>query len=93
MTRLMLEHDGTRRRQFERLKTYLTDEQPRVSYQETAAVLGLSENAVKQAVYRLKQQFNTLVREEVGNTVASAADIKGELQHLLSAVSADAPLA
>ncbi len=93
ITRLASEHAAAgRRRQFERLKTYLTGEQPQVGYAETAAALGMNEGAVKTAVHRLRRRFRTLVYEEVAHTVASPAEVESEIRHLWSAVAADAPL-
>ena len=75
-----------RHAQFERLKAYLTGDQPQLSYAETAAHLGMSEGAVKVAVHRLRRQFRDLVRDEIAQTVASPEEIEDELRHLWSAV-------
>ena len=91
LTRLASEQAG-RRRQFERLKVYLTGEQPQVGYADTAAALGISEGAVKVAVHRLRKRFRALVTEEVQHTVASPDEVESEIRHLLAAVTADAPL-
>jgi len=93
MDRLAAETAGAGRQQhFERLKEYLTGEQPQISYAETAAALGMSETAVKVAVHRLRRKFGALVHEEVSHTVASPDDVENEIRHLWSAVAADAPL-
>jgi len=47
----------------------------------------LSEGAVAAAVFRMRQRFRQFVREEVGNTVQSPADIDGEMQHLLETLT------
>ena len=78
--------DGGRHAQFERLKTYLTGDQPQLSYADTAAQLGMSEGAVKVAVHRLRRQFRDLVRDEIAHTVASPEEVEDELRHLWSAV-------
>jgi RNA polymerase sigma factor (sigma-70 family) len=72
--------------QFDRLKTYLTGEQPQLSYAQTASELGMSEGAVKVAVHRLRKRFRDLVREEIAQTVSSPAEIEDELKHLWSSV-------
>ena len=92
MARLAAEHSGVRRSQFDRLKMYLTGEQPQVSYADTAAALGMSEGAIKTSVHRLRKRFKEIAREEVTHTVASPEEVESEIRHLLSAVSADAPL-
>lgn len=93
MGRLAAETAGAgRQRHFDRLKMYLTGEQPQVSYADAAAALGTSEAAVKVAVHRLRRRFGALVHEEVSHTVASPDDVESEIRHLWSAVAADAPL-
>lgn len=72
---------------FDRLKMYLTGEQPQVTYAEVAAHLGMSEGAVKVAVHRLRRQFRDLVREEIEQTVTSPDDVQDEMRHLWSAVA------
>lgn len=92
MDRLAAENAAGRRHHFDRLKVYLTGEQPQISYAETAAALGMSQAAVKVAVHRLRRKFGALVHEEVSHTVASPDDVESEIRHLLAAVAADAPL-
>ena len=72
--------------QFDRLKTYLTGDQPQLSYAQTGSELGMSEGAVKVAVHRLRKRFRDLVREEIAQTVSSPEDIEDELRHLWSSV-------
>jgi RNA polymerase sigma factor (sigma-70 family) len=77
---------SAKRSQFEDLKTYLTGDQPQLSYAQTAADLGMSEGAVKVAVHRLRRRFRDLVRDEIAHTVSSPEEIEDELRHLWSAV-------
>jgi RNA polymerase sigma factor (sigma-70 family) len=72
--------------QFDRLKAYLTGDQPQLSYAETASHLGTSEGAVKVAVHRLRRRFRDLVRDEIAHTVSSPEEIEDELRHLWSSV-------
>lgn len=76
-----------RKSQFEGLKTYLTGDQPQLSYAQTASALGISEGAVKVAVHRLRRHFRDLVRDEIAQTVSSPEEIEDELRHLWSSVS------
>lgn len=71
---------------FERLKVYLTGEDPDHTYAETAAALGMSEGAVKVAVHRLRRRFRECLREEIAETVSSAEEIEDEIRHLWSSV-------
>lgn len=71
---------------FDRLKTYLTGDEPQLSYAQTASDLGMSEGAVKVSVHRLRKRFRDLVRDEIAQTVASPEDVQDELRHLWSSV-------
>jgi RNA polymerase sigma-70 factor (ECF subfamily) len=86
LTRLRDETMRGKPQQFESLKVYLTGEQPQQRYAEAAAVLGMSEGAVKVAVYRLRRQFRDFVREEIAQTVSAPEQIEDEIRHLWSAV-------
>jgi RNA polymerase sigma-70 factor (ECF subfamily) len=71
---------------FEALKVYLLNEHNPSSYAETALALGLSEGAVKSAIYKLRQRFAVTLRQNVAQTVADPADVEGELRELLTAL-------
>jgi len=68
---------------FEKLKHTLTDEPRQPSQAEIAQGMSMSENAVKQALYRLRQRYRLLVREEIAHTVAVPGDVEDELQHFI----------
>jgi len=70
--------------QFERLKVYVTGELAAPSYADTAAALGLSESAVKSAIYRLRRRYHALVRDEVAQTVADPNELEAEIRHLMA---------
>ena len=55
-------------------------------YAETSAALGLSEAAVKSAVYKIRQRFGVLLRAEISRTVADPAEVDDEIRHLLAAL-------
>jgi RNA polymerase sigma factor (sigma-70 family) len=73
---------------FDSLKQLLPDEPGAPSQGEIAARLGMTENAVRQAFYRFRQRYQSLLREEIAHTVATAGDIEDELRHLISVVEA-----
>lgn len=52
------------------------------AYPEVARSLGISEPAVRVGVHRMRKQFGELLRDEIAQTVASAADVEDELRHL-----------
>jgi RNA polymerase sigma factor (sigma-70 family) len=70
------------------LKQLLPDEPGAPSQAEIAARLGMTENAVRQAFYRFRQRYQSLLREEIANTVATPGDIEDELRHLIAVLEA-----
>jgi RNA polymerase sigma factor (sigma-70 family) len=73
---------------FDSLKELLPDEPGSPSQAEIAARLGMTENAVRQAFYRFRQRYQSLLREEIAHTVATPADIEDELRHLIAVLEA-----
>ena len=73
---------------FDSLKQLLPDEPGSPSHAEIAVRLGMSENAVRQAFYRFRQRYQSLLREEIANTVATPGDIEDELRHLIAVLEA-----
>jgi len=73
---------------FDRLQKSLTDEPDRPSQADTAHKFGMTENAVKQAFYRLRQRYRHLLREEIAHTVMAPGDIEDELRHLIAVLRA-----
>jgi len=53
-------------------------------YSELAERLGTSEGAVKAAVYRLRQRYRELLRDEIAHTVAQPGEVEMELHHLFA---------
>lgn len=72
--------------QFEHLKVHLTGERTQGGYAQTAAVLQMSEGAIRTEVSRLRDRFGDLLWQEIAHTVSSAEQIEDEIRHLLSAV-------
>jgi RNA polymerase sigma-70 factor (ECF subfamily) len=88
LARLDAEYAGAGKAElFERLKVYLTAVKDSVPYATVATKLGTTEGAAKVAVHRLRQRYRKLLREEIAHTVASPADIEGEIRHLFAAFS------
>jgi RNA polymerase sigma factor (sigma-70 family) len=73
---------------FDEMKKMLMDEPGRPSQAQVAAEFEMTENAVKQAFYRFRQRYQTLLREEIAHTVATPSDIEDELRHLIAVVRA-----
>jgi RNA polymerase sigma-70 factor (ECF subfamily) len=73
---------------FDSLKELLPGEPDAPSQKDIAAQLGMTENAVRQAFYRFRQNYQSLLREEIAHTVATPGDIEDELRHLIAVVRA-----
>jgi RNA polymerase sigma-70 factor (ECF subfamily) len=73
---------------FDSLKQLLPDEPGAPSQAQIAAHLGMTENAVRQAFYRFRQRYQSLLREEIAHTVATPGDIEDELRHLIAVIRA-----
>ena len=69
---------------FDSLKQLLADEGEGPSRAEIALRLGMTENAVRQALHRLRHRYQLLLREEISHTVAIASDVEDELRHLIA---------
>src|SRR5882724_4110005 len=73
---------------FDALKELLPDEPGSPSQAEIAARLGMTENAIRQAFYRFRQRYQSVLREEIAHTVATPGDIEDELRHLIAVIQA-----
>jgi RNA polymerase sigma factor (sigma-70 family) len=73
---------------FDWLKQLLPDEPGAPPRAEIAAHLGMTENAVRQALHRFRHRYQVLLREEISHTVAIASDIEDELRHLIAVLRA-----
>jgi RNA polymerase sigma factor (sigma-70 family) len=89
MARLRDEHRSAGNlRFFDQMRKMLLDEPSRPSQAQVASEFDMTENAVKQAFYRFRQRYQTLLREEIAHTVAMPSDIEDELRHLIAVVRA-----
>ena len=88
-----LRNDFTTRgkeRLFEGLASFLTADAREESYQSAADRLGLPLSAVKTSVHRLRQDYRTRLREEIGRTVSSPDEVDEELRHLRKVLASPA---
>ena len=72
---------------FGKLCSWLVAEAKPGDYAREGPGLGLNEGALAAAVFRLRQRFRQFIREEVGNTVQSPADIDSEMRYLLETLT------
>jgi RNA polymerase sigma-70 factor (ECF subfamily) len=71
---------------FSNLHPCLVGDRTSLPYAELAKKLVVSEEAVKSAVYRLRQRYRKLLREEISQTVAPG-EVDDELRHLFAVLS------
>lgn len=85
--RLEAEHEARgKAEQFTVLKAYILPISGNEGYPGVAGRLGLSEGAVNVAIFRLRQRFRLLMREEVEQTLSDTEDTDEELRHLYAAL-------
>src|SRR6185503_14457840 len=72
---------------FDGLKSSLLAEDRGSSYAQLGERLGLKEDAVKQAVHRMRRRYRELFREEIAQTVAGPGEVEDELKHLFAVLS------
>jgi hypothetical protein len=53
-----------------------------------AKTLGMEEGAVRVAIHRLRKRYRELLRAEIAQTLANAADVDEEMRALFGAFSA-----
>jgi RNA polymerase sigma-70 factor (ECF subfamily) len=72
---------------FEQLKTFLTTGKDGTAQAEVAKALGMEEGAVRVAIHRLRKRYRQLLRDEIAQTLADAADVDEEMRALFGAFS------
>ena len=68
---------------FEQLKDVQPGEHGERSYKDIGAALGMSEQAVKNAVLSFRRRYAKLLREEIVQTVADPGEVDAEVRHLM----------
>jgi len=71
---------------FDRLKVIAWGESSMLPYAVLGTELGMTEDALKTAVHRLRRRYRELVRAEVALTVSSPDEVDEELRYLLSVI-------
>jgi RNA polymerase sigma-70 factor (ECF subfamily) len=73
---------------FETLREFIVEGAAGRPYAQVAVPLGMTEEAVKKAVQRLRRRYGQAIREEIAHTVATASEIEAELRDLWSVLGA-----
>ena len=72
---------------FAQLKIFLTAGKDGTAQAEVAKALGMGEGAVRVAIHRLRKRYRQLLRDEIAQTLADAADVDEEMRALFGAFS------
>ena len=72
---------------FQQLRVFLVASRGEVSYGEVAAELGLTGEAVKKAVHRMRYRYYALFREAIAQTVADPAEVADEMRYLCAVMA------
>jgi len=70
---------------FTQLKPLLMADKTTISYPQASAALGITEEAARVAVHRLRRRYRELLREEVAQTLAEPAQVEEEMRALFAA--------
>lgn len=83
LVRLEREFSGAgREAQFKRLSDFLVGNDQAGTHAEAARDLGLTQEAVKKAVQRMRRRYGVLFREEIAKTVAKPSQVEEELRSI-----------
>ena len=75
-----------KRAQFDLLRDCLMGDPDAPRHADLAVQLGVSEDAVKMAVSRLRRRYRQLLRQEIAHTVSTPTEIEEEIRHLFAAL-------
>jgi hypothetical protein len=88
MERLERDFDaGGQRELFQALKPFLVGDRPAETYAGLAVKLDVSEAALKMKVQRLRHRYQSLLRQEIANTLGSPDEVEDEIRYLFSVLS------
>jgi len=72
---------------FQKLRVFLVAGRGEVSYAEVAPELGMTGEAVKKAVHRMRRRYHELFREEIVQTIADPAEVEDEMRYLCAVMA------
>jgi len=88
LARLRSEHEGeAASKRFDVLQPFVSGARGDLPMEEAAERLGLSVQAIKSAVFRLRKRFSEIVREELRELVERDGDVQDELRYLLGCIA------
>jgi len=72
---------------FSTLEKGLTEDMPASVYGEWATELGMTQEAVRVALHRLRRRFGKELREEIAQTVSDPSEVDEEIKNLFAAIT------
>jgi RNA polymerase sigma factor (sigma-70 family) len=72
---------------FDQLRGFIVAGTSDVTYAQVAQKLGMTAEAVKKAVQRMRRRYQRLFREEIAQTVEDPAEVEDELRHLCQVIA------
>ena len=72
---------------FQELKVFLVGGRGAAPFAQVAARLGVGEGALKLVVYRMRQRYAQIFREEIAQTVEDAAEVEDEIRHVFAVLA------
>jgi DNA-directed RNA polymerase specialized sigma24 family protein len=72
---------------FQRLRVFPVAGKGEASYAEAGAALGMSGEAMKKAVHRMRHRYYALFREKIAHTVADPAEVEDEMRYLCAVIA------
>jgi DNA-directed RNA polymerase specialized sigma24 family protein len=69
---------------FTDLSVFLSQDASEVRYAELAGQLGVRPGTLRTRVYRMREKYQQLLREEISETVSTVAEIDDEIRFLVS---------
>lgn len=74
-----------RAEQFAVFEQFLSWNESKTPYPVAAAEVGLSEDAFRAAIIRMRRRYRLLLRETIADTICNGEDVDGEIRHLFAA--------
>ena len=72
---------------FEELKTFLVGARGSEPFAQVAARLGVGEGSLRLVIYRMRQRYAQIFRDEIAQTVGDPADLEDEIRHVFAVLA------
>jgi RNA polymerase sigma-70 factor (ECF subfamily) len=72
---------------FDHLQGFLTGDSTGTPHKQVAQELGISEEAVRVSIHRMRRRFGKLLRDQIALTVAEPEQVDNEIRYLFTALA------